>query len=1142
MLEIPFTKNKISKFGQLYSASLSLALARFCTQETNIKLIITENNQTANQLALELEFFLNHVKDSPEITIFPDWETLPYDNFSPHQDIISDRLKILNQIQTANNLVIIAAASTIMHKLCPKHFINQNSLILKCGASLNINNFRATLENAGYYAVNTVLEHGEYAVRGAIIDVFPMGSNLPIRIELFADEIDTLRTFDPDSQKTIEKLPEISILPAREIPLNNESITLFRNKFRNQFNINPSICSIYETISSGKYASGIEYYLALFFEDTASFFDYLPENTNICIIEDINSAAEQFNTEINSRYEQLQANITRPILPPKLCFLSPTELFTKANQFKQIRLQQKPLTSGQNFNINPAPDLSIARKSNSPFEKLAEYINKNNTRYLIIAESAGRQEMLIELLKQSKINPQKINGWQEFLKIDTQLCITIGPINYGAEILDEGLCLIVESQFFGNQAVASRKVSKAKTIDPDVMIRDLVELQIGAPVVHLEYGVGRYQGLQTFPESSTEFLIIAYASEDKIYVPVTSLHLISRYTGSDSEHAPLHSLRSEQWQKEKNKALEKIHDVAIELLEIYAKREAKKGYKYQFTQSEYQTFASGFLFTETEDQANAIQEIIQDMTSDRPMDRLICGDVGFGKTEVAMRAAFLAAQNGKQVCILAPTTLLADQHYNNFKERFIDFPITIELLSRFRSQKEANQVSASLAEGKVDIIIGTHKLIQNDIKFKNLGLLIIDEEHRFGVKQKEHIKKFREEVDILCMTATPIPRTLNLSMAGIRDISLIASPPAKRLSIKTFWQTREDSTIKEAILREILRGGQVFFLHNSVDTIENVLREITSLVPEAKAKIAHGQMRESELEKIMSDFYHHKFNVLVCTTIIETGIDIPTANTIIIDRADKFGLAQLHQLRGRVGRSHHQAYAYLLTPNEKILTSDAKKRLEAIVTYDDLGAGFTLATLDMEIRGAGELLGKSQSGHMHAIGFNLYMELLDKAVSDLKNGKTPELSYSNNFGTEVDLRMPAIIPNDYIADIHQRLIMYKRIANAKNKDDLDKLKIELIDRFGLLPNEVKLLFAVTELKIQATKLGIKKIIASQNNGYIEFTNTPQIDTTELIKLIQIQSKIYKLEGQTKLKFTLTGTIYDEKILEISKLLQKLEIK
>lgn len=1137
-LSLPESKNRITKIGQLFGASLPLVLSQYCLTDNNIKLIITDNTQSANQLAAELEFFS---KDQ-EILIFSDWETLPYDNFSPHQDIISERLKLLNKLQSAKNLIIIAAVNTLMHRLCPAEFINQNSLVLQCGTELNINNFRATLENSGYYAVNTVLEHGEYSVRGSIIDVFPMGSKLPFRIELFDDEIDTLRTFDPDTQKTIEKIHEVCILPAREVPLDKDSITLFRNNFRNQFNINPSQCSIYEAVSDGKFSNGIEYYLAFFFTKTATIFDYLPATTKLYLIEDTYAAAEQFHAEITTRYKQLQANVYRPILEPKQCFLTPTEFFTCAGNFKQIRLQHTPALNAHNFDIGNAKPLPVSRRGSSPLAKLAEYVSDSNIRFLIVVESAGRQEMLLELLKQSGVYPTKHANWQEFVNAKDNLSITIGPLNYGAEIIQQRITIIVESQLFGEQTVSPRKISKSRIIDPDAIVRDLVELQIGAPVVHLDFGVGRYLGLQTLTDNNTEFLVIAYANEDKIYVPVTSLHLISRYTGADSEHAPLHNLRSEQWQKEKKKAIAKIHDVAIELLEIYAKREARTGYKYSLNNDEYQIFASGFLFSETPDQDNAIREIIRDMCSDKPMDRLICGDVGFGKTEVAMRAAFIAAQSGKQVCVLAPTTLLADQHFNNFKERFIDFPLNIELLSRFRTTKESNQVCDSLAAGKVDIIIGTHKLIQNSIKFHNLGLLIIDEEHRFGVKQKEHIKKFRSEVDVLCMTATPIPRTLNLSMAGIRDISLIASPPAKRLSIKTFWQARQDSTIKEAILREILRGGQVFFLHNNVETIEKVLLEVNKLVPEAKAKIAHGQMRESELERIMSDFYHHKFNVLVCTTIIETGIDIPTANTIIIDRADKFGLAQLHQLRGRVGRSHHQAYAYLLSPDEKIITKDSKKRLEAIVAYDDLGAGFTLATLDMEIRGAGELLGKSQSGHMHAVGFNLYMEMLDKAVMDLKQGKTPELASTNSNSTEVELRIPAIIPADYIGDIHQRLIIYKRIANAKQKSDLHDLKIELIDRFGLLPHEVKLLFAVTELKMYATKLGIIKINASQDNGYIEFSESPNINTAELIKLIQVHSNIYKLDGPKKLKFTLKVEKDEDKITEISNTMKILEVK
>ena len=1186
-LSLPTSKLKINRVGHLYGASLALVLSQYCLEDdnrplskpavesklrgdserrtgvstqvhedsstesrkqvasadgfgkrSNINLIITTDNHTANQLAAELKFFTNQ----QDILLFPDWETLPYDHFSPHQDIISERLKILNKLQSSNNLIIIAAISTLMHRLCPKKFINQNSLVLEIGGKLSIDNFRTNLNKSGYYCVNTVLERGEFSVRGSIIDVFPMGSKLPFRIELFDDEIDTLRTFDPETQKTIEKINAINILPAREVPLDKDSITLFRNNFRNQFNVNPSQCSIYTAISDGKFSNGIEYYLALFFTDTATIFDYLPQNTKLYLIEDTYSAAEQFHTEVTTRYEQVKANIYRPTLETKQCFLNPTDFFTAAGAFKQIRLQHKPVTNGINFNVEKAKALPVNRRSNVPLSKLADYISDSKQRYLIVVESAGRQEMLIELLKQSYVYPHKYASWHDFINGDDNVGICIGPLNYGAEITDLKLCIIVESQLFGEQTIAPRKISESKIIDPDTIIKDLVELQIGAPVVHLEYGVGRYQGLQTLTDNNMEFLTISYANEDKIYVPITSLHLINRYTGADSEHAPLHSLRSDQWQKEKQKAITKIHDVAIELLEIYAKREARKGFEYHLKNQDYQIFASGFAFSETPDQTNAIQEIIQDMCSDKPMDRLICGDVGFGKTEVAMRAAFIATQNSKQVCVLTPTTLLADQHFNSFTERFIDFPINIELLSRFRTGKEANKVTTDLASGKIDIIIGTHKLIQNEIKFKNLGLLIIDEEHRFGVKQKEHIKKFRSEVDILCMTATPIPRTLNLSMAGIRDVSLIASPPAKRLSIKTFWQKRADSIIKEAILRETLRGGQVFFLHNNVTSIHKILDEVTRLVPEAKAKIAHGQMRETELERIMSDFYHHKFNVLICTTIIETGIDIPTANTIIIDRADKFGLAQLHQLRGRVGRSHHQAYAYLLTPDEKIISEDAKKRLTAIVTYDDLGAGFSLATLDMEIRGAGELLGKNQSGHMHAVGFNLYMEMLDKAVEDLKQGKTPELSMTTSNGAEVDLRIPAIIPASFIGDIHQRLIIYKRIANAKHKSNLHDLQIELIDRFGLLPTEVKLLFDVTELKIYASQIGVKKINASHDNGYIEFGASPKINPAELVKLIQVHSSVYKLNGPNKLSFTLSSDDPKNKIQSITETLNKLEQK
>lgn len=1131
------TNNQKEKIGQLYGCSLSAVLTEYCLQKNNPKLIITQDNYTAHQLLHELNFFFSQ-EHNKQIILFPDWETLPYDQFSPHQDIISERLKILNQLQQSSNIIVIASITTLMHRICPKNFINNNSLLLKCHDNLNIDKFRLKLESSGYYFVNTVLEHGEFSVRGSIIDLYPMGHNYPFRIELFDDEIESLRTFDPDTQLTIEKINEINILPAREFPLDKESITLFRNNFRNQFNINPSNCPIYEAVSQGKYTGGIEYYLPFFFPNTETIFDYLPENTDIFLAEEMTSPAEQFYKELTNRYEQLSNNITKPILKPTQCFISPIDVFTIINKYKKTSLYHKP-NKGINLNIEKAKSLPISRKSEYPLENLVQYLSEPNKRFLIVVESTGRQETLIEMLKQHNISIKKQASWHNFLNDLAPINITIGPLIYGAEFIDNKISIIVEAQIFGEQSISTRKFSKSKNIDPNVIIRDLVELQIGAPVVHLDFGVGRYQGLQTFEDKNNEFLIISYANDDKIYVPVTSLHLISRYTGSDAEHAPLHSLRGGQWQKEKNKALEKIHDVAIELLEIYAKREARVGHKYTFSDAEYQRFVSGFLFTETKDQTNAIQAIIKDLCSNKPMDRLICGDVGFGKTEVAMRAAFIAAQNAKQVCILSPTTLLADQHFVNFKERFVDFPINIELLSRFRNAKESSKVIQNLQDGKIDILIGTHKILQDDVKFKNLGLLIIDEEHRFGVKQKEYIKKMRAEVDILCMTATPIPRTLNMSMAGIRDISLIASPPAKRLSIKTFWQTRNDPIIKEAILREILRGGQVFFLHNNIQTIEKIYHDLQNLVPEANIRIAHGQMREQELERIMSNFYHQKFNVLLCTTIIETGIDVPSANTIIIDHADKFGLAQLHQLRGRVGRSHHQAYAYLLTPDAKQITKDAKKRLEAIVSLENLGAGFTLATLDMEIRGAGELLGSNQSGNMHAIGFNLYMEMLDKTVNDLKHGKTPELTYNINNGPEIELRMPAIIPEDFISDTHQRLIMYKRISNAKDKQELHNLQVELIDRYGLLPMQIKLLFLVTDLKIAAAKLGISKISLSNNKGCVEFTNNPNINSMELIKLIQTQSNIYKLDGPSKLNFIINASTNEDKINEIKSLLQVL---
>lgn len=1128
-------------WGQLYGSSLPLALAEFCQSTPGIKLLIAPDNLAAAQLMDELHFFLP--ENAPqEVLIFPDWETLPYDQFSPHQDIISQRLYTLSRLQQATHAIVIVATSSLMHRLCPPSFITQHGLMLRDGQTLHIDQFRNHLQQAGYYCVNKVLEHGEFAIRGSIIDLYPMGSGLPFRIELFDDVVDSLRRFDPETQRTVEKIDDIQILPAREFPLNEQSIALFRRHFREQFSGNPSQCPIYEDVSQGQFPNGIEYYLPLFFEKTATFFDYLPDKTTVCLIESIQAQAEQFWHELQTRYEQRRYDVSRPILPPDPCFLNPTELLTHANQYQQLRLFHQPIEKKGavfNFNIELAPSLPVERQAEKPLTRLCDFMTNKNHRYLIVVESAGRREVLMDLMRPNQITPKIQPSWSAFLEDDTPINIITGPLAEGAELL-QSISIIVEAQLFGEQSVPQRR-SHQKTIDPDIIIRDLAELRIGSPVVHLQFGVGRYQGLQTIHDqgNSNDFLVLAYAGDDKIYVPVTSLNVISRYMGADASHAPLHRLGSDQWQKEKKKAQEKIHDIAIELLDIYAKREAKPGHVYQLNPNDYQRFASGFPFSETADQSNAIQQIIKDMESSRPMDRLICGDVGFGKTEVAMRAAFIAVLNGKQVCVLVPTTLLAGQHFETFRDRFAEFPIHIELLSRFRSTKDSTHVIESLKSGQTDIVIGTHKLFQKNIHFRNLGLLIIDEEHRFGVKQKETIKAMRTHVDILSMTATPIPRTLNMAMAGIRDISLITTPPAKRLAIKTFWQERNDMVVREAILREILRGGQVFFLHNNVETIDRVSQELQTLVPEAKIHIAHGQMRERELERMMSDFYHHRFNVLVCTTIIETGIDIPTANTIIIDRADKFGLAQLHQLRGRVGRSHHQAYAYLLTPHEKLLTPDAVKRIEAIVSLEELGAGFTLATHDLEIRGAGELLGEEQSGNMHAIGFSLFMEMLDRAVAALKAGKIPELSAPMAQGPEIELRLSAIIPEDYIGDIHTRLIMYKRISHAKDKQQLYDLQVEMIDRFGLLPQPVKHLLHITELKMVAAPLGITRITASGQQGKIEFDKQPSIDASTLIHLIQVHAKRYQMEGPSKLRFAMDSTTPEDRIFEIISLVKQL---
>lgn len=1108
----------------LQAASLSLALANLAEQSKKPILIITPDTLTANRLNDELIFFCAHDNEK-SILAFPDWETLPYDQFSPHQDIISSRLAALSQIPKLKAGIIITPIQTLMHRLTPREFLEGNIFLLKTGDTIHIETLRRQLEKAGYRCVEQVREHGEFAVRGAIIDLYPMGSHIPYRIDLFDDEIDSIRTFSPETQRSLEKIEKIALLPAKEFPTGEEAIELFRQQWRSQFSGNPLNCPLYQDISEGIYSPGIEYYFPFFVKATHTLFDYLPKNTVIVTLENTHAKADEFWKEVSHRYEQRSNDITRPLLLPTQLFLQTPEIFSLIRQHSIIKIKNQSETSSHpheyDFKTYEPLNLSVDHKSTKPLQKLEEFVKNYQGRILFCAETTGRREVLLQLFNTIYLHPKTCSTWNEFLHSNEKYAITIAPLDDGLTLHQPEIALIAESQLFGKR-IMQRRRRKQTSQDIDAIVKDLTELKIGSPIVHIDHGVGRYLGLQTlaFGNQFSEFLHIEYADNAKLYVPVSSLHLISRYTGTEAENAPLHKLGTDQWQRAKRKAAEQLRDVAAELLNLYAKRAAQQGFAFKELDGEYSTFAAAFPFEETPDQLQAIDQVIKDMTSDKPMDRLVCGDVGFGKTEVAMRAAFTAVQNNKQVVVLVPTTLLAQQHFQTFQDRFADWPIRIDMISRFKSAKEQKNAMEALEQGKIDIIIGTHKLLQENIKYHSLGLVIIDEEHRFGVQQKERLKALRTNVHILTLTATPIPRTLNMAFAGIRDLSLIATPPARRLSIKTFVQEYQNAVIHEALTREILRGGQVYFLHNDVATIEKMARDIEKLVPEARVAIAHGQMRERELEEVMADFYHRRFNVLVCTTIVESGIDVPSANTIIIHRADKFGLAQLHQLRGRVGRSHHQAYAYLLIPSRKLLTPDAIKRLDAISAYENLGIGFTLATHDLEIRGAGELLGKNQSGNMQEIGYTLYMDLLSRAVDALKAGKEPDLETIKSSSTEIELQIPALIPADYLADVNLRLQFYKRIACTKTSNELDDIQIEMIDRFGLLPDAAKNLFALSLLRQKAESLGILKIEANAKGGKIYFSDKPTIDPMKIIQLIQKQSKTFKLDGPNKLQFTL----------------------
>jgi transcription-repair coupling factor (superfamily II helicase) len=1132
----------------LSGCSDSLALASALEQGQSFLVVVTADTQTALRLQHEIDFFVD--KKIP-VQFFPDWETLPYDVFSPLPEIVSQRLEILAQLPQLTEGILILSVSTLMQRLTPRTHILGQSLSIHPGNILNIANFREQLEQVGYQCVSQVIQHADFAVRGSIIDIFPIGSKVPYRIELFDDEVDSIRTFDTDSQRSIEKVDQIEVFPTHEFPFDEESIKTFRKSYRNAFSEQGHNSLIYQEVSKGNTPGGLEYYIPLFVDHCETLFDYFPDNTTLITSNHLADATTRFWQEVNIRHEQRGFDLDRPPLPPETLFLDSQQVVTHVNAFKRIEIHdsnptpdsENPTPASQqiDYHCQPLPDLSLNNESDQPLQNLTTFLSEPLEKTLFVAETAGHREALHELLGHHQIHPTNVTSWQQFIDGDHSQAITIAPMDHGLWSLDPAIAIITETQLSGRKAAQRRRRRKDTGQALHNLIHNLNELEIGSPVVHQDQGIGRYQGLQTLTvgDIETEFLVLVYAKGDKLYVPVSSLHLISRYTGTDPDLAPIHKLGGEQWTKARAKAIKRVRDVAAELLDIHARRAAHKGQRFNIDQADYQKFSAAFPFEETPDQETAIIQVLEDMASDKPMDRIICGDVGFGKTEVAMRAAFVASSNAKQVLILAPTTLLAHQHVQNFQDRFADWPIQIDVLSRFVTKKQQTQTIAGLTQGKIDIIIGTHRLLQADIQFKDLGLVIIDEEHRFGVRQKESLKKLRSEVDFLTLTATPIPRTLNMAMSGLRDISIIASPPPNRHRIQTFINEWNDQIIQEACLREIRRGGQIYFVHNNIKTMERTASDLQKLVPEANIRIGHGQMAEHELEPIMLDFYHQRFNLLICTTIIESGIDVPSANTMIINRADKFGLAQLHQLRGRVGRSHHRAYAYLVIPPKAMITKDAVKRLEAIEASGELGAGFMLSSHDMEIRGAGELLGDEQSGQIHEIGFSLYSELLERAVTALRSGKDINLESPLESGPEVDLHCSALIPDDYLGDVQTRLVLYKRISNANSNDELRELQIEMIDRFGLLPEPTKILFRITELKLLAAQLGIQKIDASAQGGRILLGAEPNINFDMLIHLIQTKPEQYKLDGQDKFRFYQEFSSNDDKIQYIEDLLETL---
>ncbi|WP_332674808.1 transcription-repair coupling factor [Aromatoleum sp.] len=1102
----------------LAGSSDALAVAQLATRGRRL-LLVTANPLDAQRLHEEIAWVAPNLRTH----LLPDWETLPYDSFSPHQDLISERLSTLYAVSRGEADIVLVPASTALYRMAPPAFLAAYTFFLKQGEQLDVEQLRMQMATAGYTHVTQVVSPGEFSVRGGLIDLFPMGAALPFRIDLFDDEVESIKTFDPDSQRTVYPVPEIRMLPAREFPMDDAGRTRFRSRFRETFEGDPSRVSLYKDVSNGIAPAGVEYYLPLFFDDTATLFDYLPADAAVVLHCDVPAAIDAFWRDARSRYDFLKGDRSRPVMPPEALFLGQENFYTALKDRPRIHIgaRDEPASGGAAATAAPLPDVSVERKATDPLHRLKQFLDSGwaggGGRVLLLADAPGRRETMSDFLGEYGLKPATSADFAAFLASDAPLALGVGPLVNGFVLPDAKIAVVTESELYATTARTRQRRDARKAATMEGWLRDLSELKPGDPVVHVSHGIGRYLGLihMDLGEGQTEFLHLEYANGDKLYVPVSQLHVITRYAGADPEAVDLHRLGSGQWEKARKKAAMQVRDTAAELLALYAQRASRPGHRFDFKPHDLDAFAEGFGFETTPDQQAAIDAVVEDMKSGRPMDRLVCGDVGFGKTEVALRAAFIAVADGKQVVVLAPTTLLTEQHYQLFADRFADFPIRIAELSRFKSAKEQADALKLLAEGKVDIIIGTHRLLQKDVVFKRLGLVVIDEEHRFGVRQKEALKALRSEIDILTLTATPIPRTLGLALEGLREFSVIATAPQKRLAIKTFVQRFSKGIVREAVLREFKRGGQVYFLHNEVETIENVRNDLAELLPEARIVVGHGQLPERELERVMRDFTAQRANLLLCTTIIETGINIPTANTILINRADRFGLAQLHQLRGRVGRSHHQAYAYLLTDAHAKPSAQAQKRLEAITMMEDLGSGFYLAMHDLEIRGAGEVLGENQSGEIQQVGFSLYTEMLKRAVRDLQAGKEPDLTQPLDVVSEINLHTPALLPNDYCPDVQERLTLYKRLANCESDDELRGVQEELIDRFGDLPPQTQALIESHRLRLLVKPFGVAKLDASDAQISVQFGPEAPIDPAKVIFLIQ-KDRNTKMSGPDRL--------------------------